>query len=185
MAIAEPSCGFTAINSPVKKEEAEEGITKPQLPSTPSSSPKKRQRHKTANDSTDSPSKKKPMTPSRKTVPACLADASEADKMLLRMKDVDGKSWGEISQAWNQMTGESSKADMVRMRYKRMKTIFAVVDEADIPQLVDIKKEVEAQMETEKWSRIAGVLESRGGARYDAAVVQKLFRERAKQQVAN
>lgn len=51
------------------------------------------------------------------------------------MKDVEGKSWPEIRKAWDSMTGEVSGVDMIRKRYKKMKTNFAVVDERDVSLL--------------------------------------------------
>ncbi|KZZ87055.1 hypothetical protein AAP_06001 [Ascosphaera apis ARSEF 7405] len=166
-------CGFIAINSPSKKDEPEEDETIKDQPITPSSSSKKRQRSKIADEAAPSPK--------RKAVPTSLAEASEADKLLIHMKDVEGKSWPEIRKAWDSMTGEVSGVDMIRKRYKKMKTNFAVVDERDVPQLIEIKKEVETKFESEKWNRIAESLHAKGGPKYDAGVVMKLFKDRIKQ----
>lgn len=54
-------------------------------------------------------------------MPTSYENASPEDKMLLRMKDDENKSWAEIRQAWEEMTGEKVGGSTLCGRYGRIK----------------------------------------------------------------
>lgn len=46
-----------------------------------------------------------------------------------------------------------------------------------VPILLRIKKDVEAEFEREKWSKIAGLLETESGSKYPTTALQKKVKE--------
>lgn len=63
-------------------------------------------------------------------IPKSLEAASDADKMLLRMRDVEGKSWAVITKAWVAATGE--EVMNVKGRYYKMKANFTEFKRGDV-----------------------------------------------------
>ncbi|KAM5447245.1 hypothetical protein MaudCBS49596_006007 [Microsporum audouinii] len=138
-----------------------------------------------ADDEAETPSKKKRGTPGKGTpgkagkraLPGSLEEASEEDKMMLRMRDEENKPWSEIRAAWEEITGEAVGGSTLSNRYQRIKANFTVFSTQDEAKLLQLKMEVEEKFESEKWCRIADAMESAGGKRYPAAALQKKFKE--------
>ena len=65
-------------------------------------------------------------------LPTCMEDASEADKMLLHMKDNEGKGWTAIRATWKAMTGQETAASTLPNRYNRLKSIMMVLKKGDV-----------------------------------------------------
>lgn len=72
-----------------------------------------------------------------KTVPisTSLATASDADKMLIKMKE-EGKTWAEIREAWKKMTGEETKSSTLPNRYSRLKTNLMTLQSGDVSDIL-------------------------------------------------
>jgi hypothetical protein len=68
-------------------------------------------------------------------MPTSYDNASEEDKMLLRMKDEEGKGWNEIRKAWIAMTGETVGKSTLSGRYGRIKANFVVFKKEDVSPL--------------------------------------------------
>ena len=115
--------------------------------------PRKRGRKGAANNNADAPepeendtpTKKKRTTPpkakpaSEKTkkaemrpMPTSYETASPEDRMLLRMKDDEGKGWAEIREAWEAMTGDKVGGSTLSGRYARIKANFVVFKKEDV-----------------------------------------------------
>ncbi|KAI5307260.1 hypothetical protein KEM56_001554 [Ascosphaera pollenicola] len=145
-------------------------------------SPRKRCRTKTLEDkeygpSSPSPSKRSTASPSKKAgAPTCVEEANDVDRMIWQMKE-EGKPWSEIQVALDKCFGEQLKTSALSMRYTRMKRNFAVINEADVPNLIEAKKAVDMQFERERWNKVAVELERRGGGKYDGAVLHKRFKQ--------
>lgn len=113
-------------------------------PVTPSKTPQKRGRKKVDGDTeADTPTKKKRGTPAKtpgekgakagaRPMPTSWENASEEDRMMLRMKDDEGKGWNEIREAWNAMTGETVGKSTLSGRYGRIKANFVVFRKEDV-----------------------------------------------------
>ncbi|KAI5303295.1 hypothetical protein KEM56_007703 [Ascosphaera pollenicola] len=151
----------------------------PPLLQTPSSSPKKRS--KKTDDTEDDESPRKRQAGNKIKIPTCIEEASEEDRMLLRMKDEEGASWLEIRQAWEQVTGVVTGKTTLCNRYARIKANFTVVSEDDVSRLIDVTRAVEAELEREKLGRISKALVGAGGGSYDTNVIQKKLKELKKQ----
>ncbi|OAX77441.1 hypothetical protein ACJ72_08260 [Emergomyces africanus] len=110
-------------------------------------------------------------------MPTSYENATPEDKMLLRMKDDENKSWAEIRQAWEEMTGEKVGGSTLCGRYGRMKANFVVFTPEDEARLLRFKKEIEDKFENEKWHSVSKAIGSAGGNTYPPAAVQKRFKE--------
>ncbi|KZZ87057.1 hypothetical protein AAP_06003 [Ascosphaera apis ARSEF 7405] len=138
---------------------------------TPSSSPRKRR--VAAKNGEGSPRKK---AVSSNKVPTCLEEASPEDRLIITMKE-QGHSWGEIRAAWEKLTGVKVSNQYCSVRHHRIKANFTVIDERDVPKLIEARQIVEKEMCT----YIAKTLVSLGGGDYAAAVIQKKLKELDKQ----
>lgn len=153
----------------------------------------------------ESPLKKTKRSPTKKAgamgpIPATYEEASSEDKMLIRMREVDGKSWPEIRKKLEDITQAKIGASSLQIRYTRMKANFVVFEQDDvcilsflflcflsiqsrwliwgqIPVLVQAKKDIEEKMEAEKWQRVADAIEEKTGNKYPSSAVQKKFKE--------
>ncbi|EAW11986.1 uncharacterized protein ACLA_007450 [Aspergillus clavatus NRRL 1] len=186
---------FTPINNELAiaeiKIEANETdtMTSPaEQPSPAATTPRKRTRKKTntdANadaDAAESPTKKGKGTPktSLGPVPTSLASAGLADKMILRMRDGEGRSWTDITAAWTTMTGIKVEGSTLRKRYTAMKANFVSFSAEDEARILKVKKEVEDKFEQEKWQKISEGVEADGGGKYPAMAIQKKIKELSK-----
>jgi len=84
-----------------------------------------------------SPTEKIKKVPSKKTgtlgpIPTTLDEASDEDKMIIRMKEVESKPWAYIRKALEDITGGKIGASTLQIRYTRMKANFVVFDEVDV-----------------------------------------------------
>lgn len=72
-----------------------------------------------------------------KTMPisTSLATASDADKMLIKMKK-EGKTWVEIREAWKKKTGEETKSSTLPNRYSRLKTNLMTLQSGDVSDIL-------------------------------------------------
>ncbi|KAL1961929.1 hypothetical protein VTN77DRAFT_758 [Rasamsonia byssochlamydoides] len=84
-------------------------------------------------DTSSSPSKKaKNGQNQKKEIPTSYSSASKEDRMLIYMREVEGKSWGEIDSAWEAMTGTKPAPTTLRKRYGRIKANLAVFKDEDV-----------------------------------------------------
>ncbi|KAI5310880.1 hypothetical protein KEM55_004729, partial [Ascosphaera atra] len=110
-------------------------------------------------------------------LPTSLEDASEEDKLMLRMKDEEGAGWVEIHKAWEEAAGKKVGKSTLRGRYAAIKAKLTPFDKEDAARLLRFKQEVEEKFEREKWGRIAGLISGDGGGSYAGSVLQRKHRE--------
>ncbi|KAI6866552.1 hypothetical protein KC343_g8605 [Hortaea werneckii] len=124
------------------------------------------------------PKKKKPTKPSTpgKAIPRSYDECGPADRQLLDMRD-SGSSWPEIRTAWEALTGEKTGASTLPNRYVRLKSNFTVVQEEDLPRLLEAKRSVEEAFERGKWGMVAEAVEKMGGTRYRGDALQKQYKK--------
>lgn len=65
-------------------------------------------------------------------VPASYEEASPEDRMILRMKETEGKGWGEIQKAIEEVTGSNFVGSTLRVRYMKLKANFVVFEREDV-----------------------------------------------------
>lgn len=105
------------VKTTTPKAKAEAKPKSPKTPKTPKS-PKsaKPPKEKTPKDKTDSAPR-----PNKATkIPTCMEEMTDADKMIIRMKDA-GSSNAEIAKAWNDLTGANVTGDSIKTRVRRIK----------------------------------------------------------------
>jgi hypothetical protein len=115
----------------------------PQPTSAPATAtPRKRGRKKAADgdadaESTETPAKKGKTSPKKGLgpIPASLISAGLADKMVLRMRDEEGRSWSEITNVWTRMTGIKVEGSTLRKRYTAMKANFVSISAEDVSDM--------------------------------------------------
>ncbi|RJE27220.1 hypothetical protein PHISCL_00461 [Aspergillus sclerotialis] len=178
--IVEPN--MADINLEVKQEGHEDAEDEVMSPTFSTVTPKKRgKKNQTAAPSTpasDTPSKKAKVTPAKLIpLPNTYEEAGPEDRMILRMRDVEGRSWGEIAAAWEEMTGSKPGRSSLGTRYSRMKANFVVFNPEHMPILLNAKKEIESQLESMKWQKIADLVEEKCGSKYPHTTLQKKFKE--------
>jgi hypothetical protein len=119
----------------------------------PPATPRKRCRKSAANNADDAAEPEQDDTPTKKKrtgatkaklagekqkkaemrpMPTSYESASPEDRMLLRMKDVEGKGWAKIREAWEAMTGEKIGGSTLSGRYARIKANFIVFKKEDV-----------------------------------------------------
>ena len=81
------------------------------------------------------------------------------------MRD-NGSTWPEIRAAWETLTGEKTGSSTLPNRYVRLKSNFTVVQEEDLPRLLEAKRSVEEAFEKGKWGMVAEAVEKMGGEKY-------------------
>ncbi|KAI9816259.1 MAG: hypothetical protein M1827_001860 [Pycnora praestabilis] len=116
-----------------------------------------------------------PHTPGR-TIPTNYAEASEGDKMLLKMKE-EGKPWKEIRSMWEEITGEKTGASTLPNRLARLQANMTIFKEGDEALLLSLKKDIEAKFELEKWAKIAEAMEAAGSIKYSTKALEKKFHQ--------
>ncbi|KAI7218161.1 hypothetical protein KC343_g8507 [Hortaea werneckii] len=129
-------------------------------------------------DKSSTSKKKKPTKPSTpgKAIPRSYDECGPADRQLLDMRD-SGSSWPEIRSAWEKLTGEKTGASTLPNRYVRLKSNFTVVQEEDLPRLLEAKRSVEEAFEKGKWGMVAEAVEKMGGTRYGGDALQKQYKK--------
>lgn len=65
-------------------------------------------------------------------IPISLEAAGPEDRMLLRMKEEEGRGWKEIAAAWESMTGNKVPTASLSTRYIRIKANLAVFPSEDV-----------------------------------------------------
>ncbi|KLJ11352.1 hypothetical protein EMPG_13375 [Blastomyces silverae] len=113
-------------------------------------------------------------------LPTSYENASPEDKMLLRMKGEENKSWAEIRQAWEDVTGEKVGGSTLSTRYIRIKANFVVFTPEDEELLLRFKREIEEKFENDKWRSVSEAIGAAGGKKYPPTAVQKRFKELSK-----
>ncbi|ODM14571.1 hypothetical protein SI65_10057 [Aspergillus cristatus] len=151
------------------------------------STPKKRVREKTQTTmgENESPTKKsKAKSPGKKAglgpIPTSYDEASEEDKLIIKMREKDGQGWSDIRKVIEEITGVKFGGSSLSNRYGRMKANFTVFEKEDADYLLQAKKDIEGKMEHEKWQRIADAIEAKSGNKYPTPAVQKKFKELTK-----
>ena len=64
-------------------------------------------------------------------IPTSMAEASEADRAMLRMRE-EGKTWLEINSMWEAMTGEKTGKSTLPNRFARLKANLMSLEEGDV-----------------------------------------------------
>lgn len=109
-----------------------------QSPITPSKRSRGKQHEDIADSDQESPSKKgKAGTPSKRgkglgPIPTSYEEASEEDRMIIRMREKEGKGWAEIRQVIEDITGVKLGGTTLQNRYTRVKANFVVFEETDV-----------------------------------------------------
>lgn len=99
--------------------------------------PPSRKKKTRTNKSSASKSKSKARIASAKNrkqnfpVASALSEASEADKMMFRMKG-EGKSWKEITAEWTRMTGRKPGFSTLSVRFGKLQEKFARMGDMDV-----------------------------------------------------
>ncbi|KAL2867180.1 uncharacterized protein BJX67DRAFT_106955 [Aspergillus lucknowensis] len=122
-------------------------------------------------------------TPTRATlpsIPTSLEAAGTEDKMILNLRDNEGRSWAEVTKTFVSITGIKVGGSTLRMRYNTMKANFVTLTEEDAARLIRLKKDIEDKFEAEKWARLSEAISQDGGEKYPAAALQKKFKELSK-----
>ncbi|KAI7211706.1 hypothetical protein KC333_g7531 [Hortaea werneckii] len=124
------------------------------------------------------PKKKKPLKPTTpaKAIPRSYDESGPADRQLLDMRD-SGSTWPEIRAAWETLTGEKTGASTLPNRYVRLKSNFTVVQEEDLPRVLEAKRSVEEAFEKGKWGMVAEAVEKMGGEKYRGDALQKQYKK--------
>ncbi|KAE8137880.1 hypothetical protein BDV38DRAFT_282490 [Aspergillus pseudotamarii] len=172
--------------TPINGNTAEPSVPSPSAAAT--STPTKRgKKSAAANGEKASPPKKAKAaagsSPSKKTIgpiPTSFEAAGLSDRMIIQMRDEEGKNWGEINESWMKMTGIKVGTSTLRMRYTTMKANFVEFTGEDEARLLRLKKGIEEKFEQEKWSRLMEAIETDGGKKYPVAALQKKFKDLAK-----
>lgn len=152
----------------------------------------------TDNQPPETPSKKAKASPSKRSnplgpIPATYDEASAAEKLIMRLKEHEGKAWTEIKNTLEEFTGVDLGGSTAQVRYGRMKANFVVFEKEDVsflvsggsttasslqePALLEPKKEIEDKFEIENWQKIADAVEVKRGSKYPSSTVQKKFKE--------
>ena len=176
--------GTVAESTPSKKAKA-----------TPKGTPKGK-KVKAEGDDTDATPKVKARA---STISTSKDTLSDVDKMILRMRDDEHKSWTEINEAWQKATGKVPGKSTLTVRYGRIKANITQMPQEDVSaqhavpknhllifsqeeRLIKFKKDAEAKFEVEKWAQIATMIEGDGGAKYSTAALQKKVKDLVKKQ---
>nr|XP_043139616.1 uncharacterized protein ACHE_60980S [Aspergillus chevalieri]BCR91094.1 hypothetical protein ACHE_60980S [Aspergillus chevalieri] len=177
--VDDPNEMATIPESPTSKIKQEDG--------NENSTPKKRIRENTQTtmDENESPTKKsKAKAPGKKAglgpIPTSYDEASEEDKLIIKMREKDGQGWSDIRKVIEEITGVKFGGSSLPSRYGRMKANFTVFEKEDADYLLQAKKGIEEKMEHEKWQRIADAIEAKSGNKYPTSAVQKKFKELTK-----
>ncbi|KAI9372648.1 hypothetical protein BJX61DRAFT_542518 [Aspergillus egyptiacus] len=175
----------TPTNTPAKETPRKRG--RKANTTTPSKKPKastsKGQDADNNNTTTTNDTASPAGTPGRAALPpiaTSIANASDEDKMILRLRDEENKPWPEITKTFQAETGIKVGGSTLRMRYNTMKANFVSACDEDAARLLRIKKEVEEKFEAEKWHRIADAIVADGGAKYPNTALAKKFKEISK-----
>jgi hypothetical protein len=132
-----PDAAEVISTEPLSERQRPNTTQEPQPASSPATvTPRERGRKKVADsadgdadadaDSTETPTKKGKASPKKTLgpIPTSLESAGLADKMVLRMRDEEGRSWTEITNVWMSMTGIKVEGSTLRKRYTAMKANF-------------------------------------------------------------
>jgi hypothetical protein len=84
-------------------------------------------------------------------LPTCIDECSEADRMLLYMREVEVAPWADIRSTWHVITGQEVPSSTLSNRYKRIK--------ANLMELKEIDASVAAKSKGEEFAT-----QSTGGA---------------------
>lgn len=96
----------------------------------------------------ESPIKKtKTPSPSKRNaalgpIPTSYDEAGEADKVILRMKETENKTWAEIKDVLEGITGAKLVAGSIQVRYSRIKANLVVFEKEDVSCLLGIRCDV-------------------------------------------
>ena len=117
------------------------GIVKPDpelSPTTPTTTPKNKRQKKTnpkASVATEGISTPPPKNGKAKSsnvpMPTSWAEAGEADRMMVAMRD-KGDDWAKIRKQWKEMTGMDTAASTLPTRYSRIKASMTVLQDGDV-----------------------------------------------------
>ncbi|ERF74988.1 hypothetical protein EPUS_08529 [Endocarpon pusillum Z07020] len=144
--------------------------------------PPSRRKKTGTNKSTATKSKSKARIASAKNrkqnfpVASAISEASEADKMMFRMKG-EGKSWKEITAEWTRMTGRKPGFSTLSVRFGKLQEKFARMGDMDFHRLLKFKSQLETAFNRrEKWDRIATMIVEDGGAVYTGQALRVKYR---------
>lgn len=81
----------------------------------------------------DSPSEPASASKRRASMPKSFAETTDDDKLLLRLKDMESRSWSAIEAEMRTATGRADvTAQALRARYRRLKAGLSVMADEDV-----------------------------------------------------
>lgn len=81
-----------------------------------------------------------------------------------------GSPWPEIATKWQKMTGRKAQKSTLPNRYQRIKDKLVVMRDEDRVFMLEARSEVNTAWETERWERMAALIEEKGGQKYTVSL---------------
>ena len=150
-------------------------------PPTPTPSKKRR----TTNvDAPSTPSKKVKKIAAQPTpISTSKANLSSEDKLLIKLKDEDGKTWSEITKFFSELNSKTYDGSTFRKRYQKLKDNLTTITDDDLAILQKVKLKVDAKIAEEiraiqnkLWHNVAEELVNEGGAKYPPGALEKVWK---------
>jgi hypothetical protein len=161
-------------------------MTPPTTDTKAITTPSKRRR--TANaDGPSTPSKKAKKSSGQPTpISTSKATLSSEDRLLIKLKDEDGKTWSDITEFFSELNGKTYDGSTFRKRYQRLKENLTDVAEDDLKLLLKVKREADAKIDEEiraiknkLWQIVAEELVNAGGTKYPPGALEKAWKRAA------
>jgi hypothetical protein len=83
-------------------------------------------------------------------LPTSVDEVNQADALIIKLREEDNKTWGEIDDALEQLTGKKPAATSTRKRYGALKASLARVKDEDLETLKECMTKVHQNIEDEK-----------------------------------
>lgn len=111
-------------------------------------------------------------------IPATWDEASDADRMLITMKN-EGKTSKEIKAAYEKKTGKAVGDSTLSVRISRLKANFACLEPGHDLELLKAEQmfdEEMAKLVSGKHARIAAIMHDLGTPQYSTMLIQKEYK---------
>jgi hypothetical protein len=136
----------------------------------------------------ESPSKKTKTTPSNRAakvrVPTSVDELNEVDALTLKLRDQLKKTWNEIDDALEKLTGKRPAATTSRKRYGALKAALSHVKDEDIDVLKNCMAKVNQDIEDEKkalerrrYALLAEAMVGCGTEKYEQGTLEKTWKQ--------
>jgi len=148
-----------------------------------------KKRRATNADGPSTPAKKaKKIAATGTPISTSKATLSSEDKLLIKFKDEEGKTWNEITKFFSDLNGKTYEGSTFRKRYQKLKENLTSVTEDDLALLQKVKPEVDAKIADEiraiqnkLWQTVAEELVNAGGSKYPPGALEKEWKRAAAQ----